>query len=144
MALSGFFAVVHTLGARTPGGLGGTGGVCLLLLIETFHPDHPFKSAFPEDPRVATLSVPQDPDKPQLKMRLLRGNPHFYLEVESDHPVIPTLMPLRITATNFRDAKREALKLLHIIRGSVSASVGQDPGFARGDEGIRIGNTCVF
>jgi hypothetical protein len=77
--------------------------------------------------RVATLTVRQDPDEPQLKMQLLRSNPHFYLEVECDHPVIPTLMPLRITPTNFRDAKSEAQKFLHIIRGAFRQMLGKTP-----------------
>jgi hypothetical protein len=58
--------------------------------------------------RVATLTVRQDSDEPQLKIQLLRSNPHFYLKVESDHPAVPTLMPLRIGPTNLKDAKRKA------------------------------------
>jgi hypothetical protein len=65
---------------------------------------------------VATLTVRQDPDEPRLKMRLYRGNPHFYISIESDHLAIPPLMPMRIKPTNFKDAKREAKKLLHLTR----------------------------
>jgi len=55
---------------------------------------------------VATLSVRQDPDEPQLKIRLLRRSAQFYIKIESDHPGIQTSMPLRIKTTNLRDAIR--------------------------------------
>jgi hypothetical protein len=86
--------------------------------------------------RVATLTVRQDPDEPQLKMHLLRSNPHFYIEVESDHLAIPTMMPLRITLTNFKDAKREALKLLYIIREAFRRALGKTPDLPEEMKGI--------
>ena len=86
--------------------------------------------------RVATLTVRQDPDEPQLKMQLLRSNPHFYIEVESDHPAISTMMPRRITPTNFRDAKREALNFLYLIRGAFRQMLGKTPDLPEEMKGI--------
>jgi hypothetical protein len=76
---------------------------------------------------VATLTVRQDPDEPQLKMRLYEGDPDFYIGVESDRPAIPPFMPMRITPTNLKDAKREAKKFLHIIRGVCRQTLGKTP-----------------
>ena len=76
---------------------------------------------------VATLSVRQDPDEPQLKIRLLRRSAQFYIKIESDHPGIRTSMPLRITSTSFRDARRGTLKFLYIIRGAFRQVLGKTP-----------------
>jgi hypothetical protein len=76
---------------------------------------------------IATLTVRQDPDEPQLKMRLYGGDPDFYIQVESDHPAIPHFMPMRITPTNLKAAKSESEKLLHIIRGVFRLALGKAP-----------------
>jgi hypothetical protein len=65
---------------------------------------------------VATLTVRQDPDEPRLRVRMYRGEERFYIRVESDHPAIPTSMPMRINPSNFRDAQRESEKFLYLIR----------------------------
>jgi hypothetical protein len=55
---------------------------------------------------VATLTVRQDPEEPRLKVRIYRGGAKFYIRIESDHPGIPTSMPMRINESNFKDAKK--------------------------------------
>jgi hypothetical protein len=77
--------------------------------------------------KIATLKVRQDPDEPRLKIRLYGGDPDFYIRVASDHPAIPPLMPMRITPTNLKDAKREAKKFLHLIRGVFRQALGKTP-----------------
>ena len=76
---------------------------------------------------IATLTVRQDPDEPRLKVRMCRGEERFYIRVESDHPAIPTSMPMRITPSNFRDAKRESEKFLYLIRGVFRQILGKAP-----------------
>ena len=76
---------------------------------------------------VATITVRQDPDEPQLKMRLYKGHPHFYISVESDDPRIPPFMPIRIRPTNVSDAKKESAKFLYIIRGVFRRALGKTP-----------------
>jgi hypothetical protein len=76
---------------------------------------------------VTTLTVRQDPDEPRLRVRMYRGEERFYIRVESDHPAIPTSMPMRITPSNFRDAKRESEKFLHLIRGVFRQALGKGP-----------------
>lgn len=76
---------------------------------------------------VATLTVRQDPDEPRLKVRMYRSEERFYIRVESDHPAIPTSMPMRISPSNFRDAKRESEKFLYLIRGVFRQSLGKTP-----------------
>ena len=76
---------------------------------------------------IATLTVRQDSDEPRLKVRLYRGEEKFYIRIESDHPGIPTSMPIRITPSNFRDAKKESEKLLHLIRGVFRRVLGKQP-----------------
>jgi hypothetical protein len=76
---------------------------------------------------IATLTVRQDPEEPRLKVRIYRGEEKFYIRIESDHPAIPTSMPMRITARNFRDAKRESEKLLHLTRGVFRRVLGKHP-----------------
>ena len=75
---------------------------------------------------IATLTVRQDPDEPRLKVRMYRGEERFYIRVESDHPAIPTSMPMRITPINFRDAKRESEKFLYLIRGVFRQMLGKN------------------
>ena len=60
-------------------------------------------------------------------MRLYRGEEKFYIRIESDHPGIPTSMPMRITPSNFKDAKRESEKFLHLIRGVFRQALGKGP-----------------
>jgi hypothetical protein len=76
---------------------------------------------------VATLTVRQDPEEPRLKVRIYRGGAKFYIRIESDHPGIPTSMPMRITPSNFKDAKRESEKFLHLIRGVFRQALGKNP-----------------
>jgi hypothetical protein len=76
---------------------------------------------------VATSTVRQDPEEPRLKVRIYRGGAKFYIRIESDHPGIPTSMPMRITPRNFRDAKRESEKFLHLIRGAFRQILGKAP-----------------
>ena len=76
---------------------------------------------------IATLTVRQDPDEPRLKVRMYRGEEKFYIRVESDHPAIPTSMPMRITPSDFRDAKRESEKFLYLIRGVFRQILGKAP-----------------
>jgi hypothetical protein len=66
---------------------------------------------------IATLTVRQHPDEPRLKVRMYRGEERFYIRVECGYPGIPTSMPMRITPSNFRDAKKESEKFLYLIRG---------------------------
>ena len=80
---------------------------------------------------VATLTLRQDPDEPRLKVRMYRGEERFYIRVESDHPAIPTSMPMRITPSNFRDAKRESEKFLYLIRGVFRQILGKAPDLRR-------------
>jgi hypothetical protein len=74
---------------------------------------------------ITTLTVHQDADEPQLKMRLYGGDPDFYIKVESNHPAIPPFKPMRITPTNLKDAQREAKKFLHLIRGVFRQALGK-------------------
>src|SRR5690348_15912818 len=76
---------------------------------------------------VATLTERQDSDEPRLKVRLYRGEEKFYIRIESDHPGVPTSMPMRITPRNFRDAKKESEKLLYLIRGVFRLILGKTP-----------------
>ena len=74
---------------------------------------------------VTTLTVRQNPCEPRLKVRLYRGDVNFYIRVESNHPAIPPSMPMRIEATNFKEAKDEAGKFLHLIRGVFRQALGK-------------------
>jgi hypothetical protein len=76
---------------------------------------------------ITILTIRQDPDEPRLKMRMYRRKEKFYIRIESDHPGIPTSMPLRMTAINFKDARRDAEKLLHVIRGVHRLALGKKP-----------------
>jgi hypothetical protein len=76
---------------------------------------------------VARLKVRQDPDEPQLRLRIYRGNTSFYISIESDHPAVPPLMPTRIKATNFKDAKSQSAKFLHLMRGTFRQALGKTP-----------------
>lgn len=76
---------------------------------------------------VTTLTVRQDWDEPRLKMRIYRGDEHFYIRIESDDPSIPPSMPMRIKPVNFKDAKREAEKLLRLVRGVFRLALGRSP-----------------
>jgi len=77
--------------------------------------------------KVATLTVRQDPDEPKLKVGLYKGDPHFYISVESHDPRIPPFMPMRIRPTDVADAKTESEKLLYIIRGVFRQALGKTP-----------------
>lgn len=81
--------------------------------------------------------------KPRLKVRMYRGEEKFYIRIESDHPAIPPFMPMRIFPSNFKDAKRESEKFLHLIRGAFRQVFGKRPGFARVLERIGIGDTRI-
>jgi hypothetical protein len=77
---------------------------------------------------VATLTIRQDPDEPQLQMRIYRDKlEHFYACIESDDPAIPPFMPMRIQPGNFKDAKKEGEKFLHLARGVFRAASGKAP-----------------
>lgn len=76
---------------------------------------------------VATLTVRQDPEEPRLKVRMYRGKAAFYIRIESDHPGIPTSMPMRINVSNFKDAKKESEKFLHLVRGVFRKMLGKSP-----------------
>jgi hypothetical protein len=76
---------------------------------------------------VATLKTRQDPDEPRLKIRIYRSNTSFYISVESDHPAVPSLMPMRIKPTTFKEAKSQAVKYLHLIRGVFRQALGKTP-----------------
>jgi hypothetical protein len=78
---------------------------------------------------VATLTVRQDSDEPRLKVRLYLGEARFYIRLASDHPGIPTSMPMRITPRNFRDAKKESEKFLYLIRGVFRQMLGKNLDF---------------
>jgi hypothetical protein len=52
---------------------------------------------------------------------------NFYIRIESDHPAIPTSMPMRIKVANFEDAKGEAVKLLRLTRGVFRQRLGKAP-----------------
>jgi hypothetical protein len=74
---------------------------------------------------ITTLRIRQDWDEPQLRMRIYRGDKHFYIRLESDDPRMPPSMPMRIKPANFKDAKREAEKLLRLIRGVFREALGK-------------------
>jgi hypothetical protein len=76
---------------------------------------------------VATLTIHQDPDEPRLKLKIYRGNTRFYISIESNHPAIPPSMPVCIAAANFVEAKSQASKLLHMIRGVFRQASGKAP-----------------
>jgi hypothetical protein len=76
---------------------------------------------------VATVTVRQDADEPRLIARIYRNDMNFYIRIESNHPAIPLSMPMRINVTNFKDAKDNAEKLLHIVRGVFRTASGKAP-----------------
>jgi hypothetical protein len=76
---------------------------------------------------VTTLTVRQDPGEPRLKVRIYTDNLNFYMGIESDDPAVPHFMPLRIRATNFKDAKSLAENYLHLTRGVLRAASEKPP-----------------
>ncbi len=76
---------------------------------------------------VGTVTVRQDADEPRLKVRIYRNDVNFYIRIESNHAAIPMSMPMRINVTNFEDAKDNAEKFLHIIRGVFRTALGKKP-----------------
>ena len=79
--------------------------------------------------KVATLTIPQDPDEPRLTMRIYRAKGKFYIRIESDHPAIPPFMPMPIGPTNLEVAKSQSETLLHIMRGVFRQALGRSPDF---------------
>jgi hypothetical protein len=77
--------------------------------------------------KVTTLTVRQDLQEPRLKVKIYQSDANFYIRIESDHPTIPTSMPMRIQVTNFKDAKGEAVKMLRLIRGVFRGCLGKAP-----------------
>jgi hypothetical protein len=77
---------------------------------------------------VGTVTVRQDVDEPRLKVRIYRNDVNFYIRIDSDHPAIPVSMPMRIDATNFKEAKDRAKEFLYFVRGMFREILGKSPG----------------
>ena len=88
--------------------------------------------------QVAIVTVRQDPDEPRLRIKIYRNGVNFYIRVESNHPAIPMSMPMPmlIKVTNFKDAKDNAEKLLHIVRGVFRTAEGKAPDLPEHMKGI--------
>ena len=75
--------------------------------------------------QVRTVTVRQDPDEPRLKINIYQNGVNFYIRIESDHPAIPEFIPMRINVSNFKEAKDNAEKFLHIVRGLLRTAAGK-------------------